>query len=122
MSCLSTYLVTLQTNTTYNCEEYDAAAIKLEAMLQGVFGSEATMADVCPVTSAENAEYNVELEIEHEANGLTGRALIDILAPMKVSLDKAKLSKVIKARPEASTWPLMKILKRAAEAERTTSD
>lgn len=122
MSCLSTYLVSVQTNATYNREEYDAAAEKLEGMMQGVFGSEGTMADVCPVTSAENAEYNVELEIEHEEGGLIGRALVDILAPMKVTLDKARLSKVIKARPEASAWPAMKILKRAAEAERLTSD
>lgn len=122
MSCLSTYLVSVVTNTAYNREEYDVAAVKLEEMMQGVFGDEKVMADVCPVTCAENADYNVEIEIEHEEAGLIGRALVDILAPMKVSLDKAKLSKVMKARPEASTWPQMKIMKRAAEAERMTSD
>ena len=74
------------------------------------------------MTCAENADYNVEIEIEHEEGGLIGRALVDILAPIKVTLDKAKLSRVIKARPEASMWPNMKVMKRAAEAERLTSD
>ena len=106
MCCLTAHLVYEATNTAYNREEYDVAAVKLEEMMQGVFGDEKVMADVCPVTCAENADYNVEIEIEHEEAGLIGRALVDILAPIKVSLDKAKLSKVMKARPEAGTWPL----------------
>jgi len=122
MSTVSSYLISVHTTIVYSDEEYNNMAQQMEQMLHAVFGDAQTLSLIAPVTVADNVTAECEVEVEQEPEGLVGRVLLDIVGGAKVMVDKPKLTKIFRARPEANLWPNMKIMKRAAEPERATGD
>jgi len=58
------------------------------------------------------SEVEVVLESNGEGRELVAKAVIDITADDPVKFDKARWTKLLKARPEADEWKKMKVNKR----------
>ena len=115
MSLSSAYYIAVHTGVDYNEDTYDAAAGRLVAMLTGLLADHETLATLTGTEEFKaHTEMEVSLEDSVECRELVASAVVDLTAETKLKLDKAKLTKMIKARPQAEEWPAMKIAKKAA--------
>ena len=115
MSLSSAYYIAVHTGVDYNEDTYDAAAGRLVAMLTGLLADHETLTTLTGTEEfTAHTEMEVSLEDSVECRALVASAVVDLTAETKLKLDKAKLTKMIKARPQAEEWPAMKIAKKAA--------
>lgn len=86
----------------------------MAALLAQILADKSVMASITHNTNISSAGSEIEVGLEpyDEGHELVGKAVVDVLAPERVKLDKAKLTKLIRGRPEADEWPDMKIAKR----------
>lgn len=103
----STFYIACHTKQMYEPEQYVTEAGKMANALQQVFNESSKILAI--VRPANITACHTEVEIAHEENGLVGKCVVDIDAPTRVQLDKAKLSAILKA---TTGWPSMKIEKR----------
>lgn len=118
MPHLSSYYIALHTGQDYSASEYGTAAGQLIALLTTILSSRETIASLTEV-SPTTVTSEIEAILEPTANGreLVAKAVIDIVCPEKAKFNKAKFSALIKASPEASLWPAMKIAKKLVPVE-----
>lgn len=118
MPHLSSYYVALHTGQDYAEAEYEAAAGQLVALLTTILSSRKTLADLTDVSpTGVTTEIEAALEPTLDGRELVAKAVIDILCPDKAKFNKAKFSALVKASPEASLWPAMKIAKKLVPAD-----
>tara|TARA_Y100001963_G_C6644566_1_gene382661 strand:+ start:462 stop:815 length:354 start_codon:yes stop_codon:yes gene_type:complete len=116
---LSSYFVELRTGTDYTPEDYDAAAGRLVEVFVSLLADPANIDSLThdtPRTSC-TSEVEVSLEVNGEARELVAKAVVDIMADEAVKFDKARFTKLLKARPEADEWKKMKVNKRQVPAD-----
>ena len=119
MRSLSSYYLAVHTGVDYAADDYDAAAGSLANLLTDVLSSRQSLSQITHNTPLLSATSEIEVSLDESSEGreLVGKAVLDMLAPAKVKLDKAKFSKLIKAHAEAERWPQLKIAKRLVPAE-----
>lgn len=109
----SSYFIAVYTGVDYDSTEYEAAAGRLATMMATAMASKSLLASLTHNAEITSAKTELEISLEcSEPRQLIAEAVLDISAPSRVTLDKAKLSKWLKGTPEASEWPQMKISKR----------
>ena len=112
---LSSFFLEIRTGVDYPPADYDAAAGRLAHMMVTVLSDAQTLNTLTHDAPRDACRTELEVSLEPCLAGreLVGKAVVDLHAPEKVGLDKSKLSKLLKARPEADEWPKMKIAKKA---------
>ena len=108
---LSSYYIVVHTGTSYSPETYPEAAGTLCDHLSAIFNDADTLAQLTHDTAMTSA--STELEISITDDELVGIAVLDVMAPTKVKLDKAKLTKVLRVGPVLERWPKLKVEKKA---------
>jgi hypothetical protein len=108
----STFYVALHTRTSYDLNAYTTAAGTLVNLFQDIFLDRDSIAHVTKDAPLTACHSNVE--VVHEDAGLVGRLVVDMDAPVRVQLEKSKLTALLKA---GGHWPGMKVEKRAVYAE-----
>tara|TARA_B110000046_G_scaffold138951_1_gene145331 strand:+ start:143 stop:577 length:435 start_codon:yes stop_codon:yes gene_type:complete len=111
MSVIS-YYVSVNTGVDYEAEAYDTAAGTLINMLSTVFSSKDTLVHLTHDNTLLSATTEIEVSLQGTPRELVGEAVLDITSVGKMSFDKARLSKLLKASTDASLWPAMKITKK----------
>lgn len=113
MSLLSSYYVAVHTGVDYTPDTYDEAAGTLVNTLTTLFADLKTLQSLAG-TAVTSASTEIEVSLEEGGGGreLVGKAVVDLMAAEKLKFDKSRLSKLIKATPEADLWPSMKIAKK----------
>ena len=106
---LSSYFIELRTGVDYAADTYEPAATRLAQLLVSL--ADPPTLDTLTHDKPRD-DYSLEVECSMESEELVCKAVLDITAPEKVALDKSKLSKLLKARPEAEEWPKLKVLKK----------
>ena len=115
---VSSFYVAIHTGTDYPLEVYDEEAGKLVAMLVSVLSDTKVLDQLTHDSPLQTTMIEVEVGLEgDEDRELVGKAVLDMMGPEKVKLDKSRLSKIMKARPEANQWPQMKVLKKTVPRE-----
>jgi hypothetical protein len=120
MSNLSSYYLAVHTGTDYEPDTYDAAAGALVQMLTAILSSRQQLATITHGARLQSATSEVEVSLDEASDGsreLVGKAVLDMLAPTKVKLDKAKFSRLVKGHELADRWPSMKIAKKLVPAQ-----
>lgn len=111
---LSSYFIELRTNTDYALADYDAAAGRLVHMLVSILSDPTSVSALTHDAARETCHSEVEAMLDPGPDGreLVARVVVDVVAEGPVKFDKAKWTKLVKARPEADEWKRMKINKR----------
>lgn len=112
---LNSYFVEIRTGTNYGPDTYDAAAGRLMHMCVSILGDGAAIRSLTHDAEREHCHSEVEVGIEPSADGgheLVAKAVVDIVAPGPVKLDKSKLTKLLKASPESDEWKNFKVYKK----------
>ena len=108
----STYYVVLHTNEKCSADEYAAAAERAAGVMEKVFGDASSISAF--TRAAALTECHSEMEISHSENGIVGKCVMEMEAPSKVVLDKAKLTATVKG---LAAWPDLKVEKRSVQTE-----
>lgn len=110
---LSQYYVELRTGEDYDVDSYDQAAGRLANVIVSLLSDTASLDSVTHnKRDSCNSEVEVMLEEGPQGRELVAKAVIDILAEVKVKFDKAKFSKLVKAHPGTDEWPNMRVAKK----------
>ena len=114
MSVLSSYFIAVHTGADYTSDTYDAAAGHLANLLTTLLGDRAVIDQLTHNATLDSCTSEVEIMLEASEDGreLVGQAVVDILSSQKLKMDKAKLSKLVKAHANAAMWPKMRVEKR----------
>ena len=112
MLTMSSYFIAVQTMQDYTVEEYAEVSQRMASLLEDVFGNSQILSQITNGAEYESCQVDIEVALEGEKRQLLGKAVLDFMGPYKVKLDKPKLSKILKARPEVELWPLLKVAKR----------
>ena len=105
------FFIELRSHEKFTPDEYTEESGKLANVLQGIFGDKEKLALL--TKAAALSSCHSEVEISHDPQcGLVAKCVVDIDAPSRVSLDKAKLTALFKA---ATGFQSMKVEKRAVE-------
>lgn len=112
---LSSYFLELRTGQDYASDAYDAAAQRMVNMLVSLLSDSQTINALTHDATRESCHSDVEvmLEFNGTVRELVGKVVVDIRADAACKFDKSKWTKLVKARPEADEWKLLKISKRA---------
>lgn len=106
------FYVSMRIPDVFEEEEYSTQAGTMLHILSSVFNDVDKMKVLLGKCNAESV--HTEAEVSQDENGLIGKAVVDILAETKVSLDKSKLSAMLKA---LSPWEHVKIEKRGVQMQ-----
>lgn len=112
---LSSYFLEFHTGCDYQCVDYDAAAGRLVHMCVAILSDPQHVQALTHDAERTVCHSEVEVGLEPGADGareLVAKAVVDIVAPKAVKFDKSKLTKLMKARPEADEWKAMKVYKK----------
>ena len=105
---ITTYYVALQTGQTVPEQEYTEKASLLLSMLKTVFDAENL-----DVVSGAYTSASVDVEIRLGDEGLVGDAVVDYEHEGRVTMDKGKLSVMLKGDASfADVFPALKIVKK----------
>jgi hypothetical protein len=107
---LSSYYLELRTGTSYDEDEYDAAAGRLISMLASVLSSDSHVSALTHAAPRESCHSEIEVSLDE--NELIAKAVVDVVAQDAVKFDKAKFTKIIKAQAQTEEWKTLKIHKR----------
>jgi hypothetical protein len=103
----TSYYVACHTKCKCTPEEYETESEKLKELFTLIL----TDPDkIHAMTHTEDlTSVHSELQVSHDSAGLVGKCVVDIEAPVRVSLDKGRLSVFLKAN---SNWPAMRVEKK----------
>ena len=103
----SIYNVNVITKTKYAPEEYEDGAKKLV----GIFSDLLTNTEhIHTLLHTEDiTSFDSELQVAHDRTGLVGKCTITIESPVRVQLDKSRLSVFLKSNPD---WPALRVEKK----------
>ncbi len=100
------------TKTKYDPEEYEAEAAKLEEVFTKLLTDKDLVHSLLHTEDATS--FTSDLQILHDRTGLVGRCTITIESPVRVQLDKSRISAYIKGNTD---WPAMRIEKKGTFAD-----
>ena len=106
----TSYWIGLNTGVGYASDTYDEAAGMLVNMLTALLTDTAVLKQI--THNAEISSAMAEIEVKLDEGALVGQAVLDMIGPSKIQLDKTKLSRLIKAREETDLWPKLTIRKK----------
>jgi len=112
----STYFVGLYTNELYTPDEYAAEAGALLMVVQSILQSAAGVRSL--TRGADVTKCHTEVEIAQDERGLNASCVVEFESPARVTLDKTKLSALLKsecARLDGK-WPRITLSKRAVDS------
>lgn len=112
----TSFFICLSTTDTFNEEEYAEQAGQMSNLFTEIFTDVEKISHL--TNNAQLLKCHTELDISQDEVGLKCAAIVDFQCSKKVTLDKTKLSKMLKA---GSTWSNMKIEKKAFQEEAETS-
>lgn len=106
------FFVSLRTPEKYSEEEYNIQAGKMLNVLQSVLHDVDKMYMMLGKSKAESV--HTEAEVSQDEEGLVGKAIVDVKAESKVTLDKSKLSSFLKSQ---APWDTVKVEKRSVQVD-----
>ena len=98
----------------YGPDTYDLAAGRLMAMCVALLSDSTSMSALTHHERRESCHSEIEvcLEPTQEGRELVAKAVVDLVGDKPIKFDKAKLTKLVKARAEIDEWKAMKIFKK----------
>lgn len=110
----TSYWIGINTGTDYKPGDYDDAAGTLVNLLASLLSDNKVITQITHAAHVDGAVADIEVGMEATPMGreLVCKAVLDVTAPERVQLDKAKLSKLIKSHPDAELWPHMSVTKK----------
>lgn len=106
------FYIALSTSAVFSADEYEREAGNMLNLLTSVFSDAEQLAVITKDASLLQCHTNIE--VSQSDNGLVGKAVIDLECEGKVTLDKAKLSQILK---KDVSWPDVKLEKRLVPLE-----
>lgn len=106
----SVYYVAVNTGKECDAEEYLEHSTKLRLLMEAVLGDEAPLSTFLKGESV--TAVHSEIEVNYEECQLVSKAVLEVEATGKVTLDKAKLTSALRGSP-ANCWGALKIEKRS---------
>ena len=110
----TTYYIAIHTKCKCDQEAYTHEAGKMANAFQQVFGDRSKLEAITKPHTI--TQCHAEVEVSIDSAGLVGKCVVDIEAPVRIQLDKSKLSALFKATTD---WPGMRIEKRAVQSPET---
>ena len=107
------YFVSCHTKILFNVNSYQTEAAKMADMLHQVFSSSQSLGNL---SKTPLSACHTEIEISRDPRGLIGKCVVDMEGEKRPTLDKGKLSTVLKAFCPPD-WPALKIEKRSIELD-----
>lgn len=115
---LSSYFLEMRTGCDYTADDYDAAAGRLINMLTALLSDKEHLDTLTHGAEHHTCHSEIEVELEGTPRELVAKVVVDVVASVPVKFDKAKWTKLVKARPESDEWKKMKINKRQVPIEK----
>lgn len=108
----TSYYVSLHTPDTFAEEEYVQQAGIMANVFYEIFADKTKLAELTKNATLTGA--HTEIDVSTSADGLIGRAVVELSADAGVPMDKRKLSQMMK---QSAPWSRVKIEKRAVPPE-----